>query len=74
MSATSTGGAGERVFKIVSFYLLRYPGGRLDDLPRSSPGGRESRWLPLAEAPRLLAYRGERDMADKAVPAWLSDL
>jgi hypothetical protein len=26
----------------------------------------EARWLPLDEAPRLLAYRGEREMAEKA--------
>jgi hypothetical protein len=27
----------------------------------------EARWLPLEEAPRLLAYGGERDMARKAL-------
>jgi hypothetical protein len=26
----------------------------------------EARWLPLDEAPRLLAYGGERQMAEKA--------
>ena len=26
----------------------------------------EARWLPLDEAPRLLAYGGEREMAVKA--------
>jgi hypothetical protein len=26
----------------------------------------EARWLPLDEAPRLLAYRGERQMAEAA--------
>jgi ADP-ribose pyrophosphatase YjhB (NUDIX family) len=59
---------GERIFKIVSFYLLRYRRGRLGDLP---PGlafeVAEARWLPLAEAPRLLAYRGEREMAERAL-------
>jgi len=58
---------GERVFKIVSFYLLRPLRGRLGELP---PGMEievaEARWLPLADAPRLLAYRGERDMAVRA--------
>jgi hypothetical protein len=29
----------------------------------------EARWLPLAEAPRLLAYAGEREMAAKALAA-----
>jgi len=58
---------GERVFKVVSFFLVRYERGRLDDLP---PEHRhevaEARWLPLDEAPRLLAYPGERDMAERA--------
>ena len=26
----------------------------------------EARWLPLADAPRLLAYGGEREMVQKA--------
>jgi hypothetical protein len=26
----------------------------------------EARWLPLDDAPRLLAYRGEREMAERA--------
>jgi hypothetical protein len=29
----------------------------------------EARWLPLEEAPRLLAYKGEREMAEKAAAA-----
>jgi 8-oxo-dGTP pyrophosphatase MutT (NUDIX family) len=60
--------AGERVFKVVSFYLLRYRSGRLGALPpQHSHEVAEVRWLPLAEAPRLLAYKGERDMAQKAL-------
>ena len=59
---------GERVFKVVSFFLVRYEGGRLGDVP---PEHRhevaEVRWLPLEDAPRLLAYSGERDMARKAL-------
>ena len=58
---------GERIFKVVSFFLLRYRGGRIGALP---PGMElevaEVRWLPLDEAPRLLAYGGERQMAEKA--------
>jgi hypothetical protein len=27
------------------------------------------RWLPLAEGPSLLAYKGEREMAAKALEA-----
>jgi 8-oxo-dGTP pyrophosphatase MutT (NUDIX family) len=60
--------AGERVFKIVSFYLLRYTGGRLGDVPPEfAHEVAEARWLPLAEAPTLLAYKGEREMARKAL-------
>jgi 8-oxo-dGTP pyrophosphatase MutT (NUDIX family) len=59
---------GERVFKVVSFYLLRYSGGRLGELPAATAHEvAEARWLPLEEAPQLLAYGGERDMAAKAL-------
>ena len=27
----------------------------------------DARWLPLADAPRLLAYKGEREMAEQAL-------
>ena len=58
---------GERVFKVVSFYLAHATGGRIGELP---PGMdvevAEARWLRLDDAPRLLAYRGERDMAERA--------
>jgi 8-oxo-dGTP pyrophosphatase MutT (NUDIX family) len=58
---------GERVFKVVSFFLFRYSRGRLGDIPPElAHEVEEARWLPLAEAPRLLAYRGEREMAEKA--------
>jgi 8-oxo-dGTP pyrophosphatase MutT (NUDIX family) len=59
---------GERIFKVVSFFLLRYTSGRIGELP---PGMErevaEARWLPLEEAPRLLAYGGEREMARRAL-------
>jgi 8-oxo-dGTP pyrophosphatase MutT (NUDIX family) len=59
---------GTRIFKVVSFYLLRYSGGRLGDLSDEfAHEVAEARWLPLAEAPQLLAYRGEREMAQKAI-------
>ena len=59
---------GERVFKVVSFFLLRYRGGRLGELPEHTRHEvAEARWLPLEEAPRLLAYNGEREIAEKAV-------
>jgi 8-oxo-dGTP pyrophosphatase MutT (NUDIX family) len=62
--------AGERIFKVVSFYLLRYTRGRLGDLPPATAHEvAEVRWLPLEEGPRLLAYKGEREMAAKALDA-----
>jgi 8-oxo-dGTP pyrophosphatase MutT (NUDIX family) len=61
-------GDGERVFKIVSFYLLRYESGRIDNISEDMriEVGR-AQWLKLEEAPRLLAYRGEKQMARKAL-------
>ena len=60
--------AGQRVFKNVSFYLLRYTGGRLGDITAEfAHEVDEVRWLPLSEAPKLLAYRGERQMAQNAL-------
>ena len=67
-------GAGERVFKVVSFYLVRYSGGRLGVIGAEFEHEvAEVRWLPLEEAPRLLSYGGERHMAAKAIEA-LGDL
>ena len=60
--------AGERVFKVVTFYLLRYRRGRLGQIaPEQEIEVAEARWLPLDEAPKLLAYRGEREMAENAL-------
>ena len=63
-----TWGDGERVFKIVSFYLLRYDSGEIDrisdemrvEVARAS-------WVKLEDAPKLLAYKGEKQMARKAL-------
>jgi 8-oxo-dGTP pyrophosphatase MutT (NUDIX family) len=58
---------GERIFKVVSFFLLRAGRGRIgaiDDAMRVEVA--EARWLPLEEAGRLLSYGGERQMAVKA--------
>jgi 8-oxo-dGTP pyrophosphatase MutT (NUDIX family) len=58
---------GERVFKIVSFYLFRYRRGRIGDVPPDLAFEvDEARWLPLEDAERLLAYKGEREMAARA--------
>ena len=60
--------SGERVFKVVSFFLVRYVRGRLGDIPdHFRHEVAEARWLPLDEAPKLLSYKGEREMAAKAL-------
>jgi 8-oxo-dGTP pyrophosphatase MutT (NUDIX family) len=59
---------GERTFKIVSFFLLRAGRGRIGEIDeRMRVEVAEARWLPLEDAPRLLAYKGEREMAAKAL-------
>lgn len=58
---------GERIFKIVSFFLLQAGRGRIGEIAEEMRVEvAEARWLPLEEAPRLLAYKGEREMAAKA--------
>jgi 8-oxo-dGTP pyrophosphatase MutT (NUDIX family) len=60
----------ERIFKIVSFFLVQYEGGELGDIPPEFQHEvADVQWLPLDEAPTLLAYDGEREMAEKAVVA-----
>jgi 8-oxo-dGTP pyrophosphatase MutT (NUDIX family) len=66
-TASYEGGSGERVFKVVSFFLLRAGRGRIGEIDESMRVEvAEARWLPLDEAPRLLSYGGEREMAAKA--------
>jgi 8-oxo-dGTP pyrophosphatase MutT (NUDIX family) len=56
--------AGERVLKVVTFYLFEDPTGSLDD---HDDEVLEARWIPLAEAPETLSYEGERGMAKAAL-------
>jgi 8-oxo-dGTP pyrophosphatase MutT (NUDIX family) len=59
---------GERVFKIVSFYLLRYESGEINNISDDMRVEVAcAKWVRLADAPKLLAYRGEKQMARKAV-------
>jgi 8-oxo-dGTP pyrophosphatase MutT (NUDIX family) len=61
---------GERIFKVVSFFLLRYEAGKLGNLAKEyAHEVADVQWLPLEEAPRLLAYTGERQMAQEALAA-----
>jgi 8-oxo-dGTP pyrophosphatase MutT (NUDIX family) len=66
-------GDGERVFKIVTFYLLRYESGRIDNISEDMRiEVARAKWVPLEDAPKLLAYRGEKQMAKQALEYLLS--
>ena len=59
---------GERVLKTVTFFLVAYAGGALGHLPDAARDEvAEARWLPLTQAPPVLAYRGEREVAGRAI-------
>lgn len=59
---------GERVFKIVSFYLMRYRSGRIDDItPEMRIEVARALWVKLEDAARVLAYKGEKQMVRKAM-------
>ncbi len=49
---------GERIFKIVSFFLVRYSSGRLGEIaPEMEVEVDEARWLPIEEAPEAPRLR-----------------
>jgi 8-oxo-dGTP pyrophosphatase MutT (NUDIX family) len=59
---------GERIFKVVSFFLLTAGRGRIGEIDEAMRVEVfEARWLPLDEAPRLLTHKGEREMAARAI-------
>jgi 8-oxo-dGTP pyrophosphatase MutT (NUDIX family) len=58
----------ERVFKIVTFYLLRYESGEIGNISEEMRiEVARALWIRLEEAPKMLAYRGEKQMARKAL-------
>lgn len=61
---------GQRVAKVVAFFLLRYVSGSLDDHDHEVE---TARWMPLEEAARALSHAGERDMAARAAARGLAD-
>jgi 8-oxo-dGTP pyrophosphatase MutT (NUDIX family) len=62
-----TWGDGQRVFKIVSFYLMKYLSGDIGDIaPDMRIEVKRAVWIPLAEANKQLAYSGERKVLVKA--------
>jgi 8-oxo-dGTP pyrophosphatase MutT (NUDIX family) len=58
-----TWGDKQRVFKIVSFYLLRYRSGTIDEISKEMRVEvKRASWIPLADAQRKLSYRGEKEV------------
>jgi 8-oxo-dGTP pyrophosphatase MutT (NUDIX family) len=55
---------GVRVSKTVTFFLLDYVAGEPDDHDHEVE---HARWIALDEAARALTYKGERDMAGRAL-------
>jgi 8-oxo-dGTP pyrophosphatase MutT (NUDIX family) len=55
---------GDRVMKLVSFFLFRYRSGSVADHDHEVE---EALWIPLEEAPKRLSYKGEREIAATAL-------
>jgi 8-oxo-dGTP pyrophosphatase MutT (NUDIX family) len=55
---------GVRIAKRVTFFLLDYVSGEVDDHDHEVE---HARWIALEEAARSLSYEGERDMAARAL-------
>lgn len=63
----------QRVFKIVSFYLVAYRSGRLGNIsPEMRKEVRRALWIPLDDAAQELSYPGEREVA-KLAQAWVAE-
>jgi 8-oxo-dGTP pyrophosphatase MutT (NUDIX family) len=61
----------QRVFKIVSFYLVAYKSGRLGNIsPEMRKEVKRALWIPLEDAARELSYPGEREVA-KLAAEWV---
>jgi 8-oxo-dGTP pyrophosphatase MutT (NUDIX family) len=57
----------QKVFKIVSFYLLRYESGEIDDVTAAMRiEVKRALWIRLDEGVKKLSYRGERDVVRRA--------
>jgi len=55
---------GNRIAKTVTFFLLDYVSGEPGDHDHEVE---HARWIELEEAARSLSYKGERDMAERAL-------
>jgi 8-oxo-dGTP pyrophosphatase MutT (NUDIX family) len=59
---------GERIFKVVTFFLVVYRTGRIGRLPSATRHQiAAARWVPLEQAVLKLAYPGEREIAARAL-------
>ena len=62
---------GAKVFKVVSFFLFRYRGGKIGNIKEDMKHEvAHAMWVPLKDAPKKLSYKGEREMVTKAIE-WL---
>lgn len=62
----------QRVFKIVSFYLMVYRSGRLGNIsPEMHKEVRRALWIPFEDAAKELSYSGEREAA-KLAEEWMA--
>ena len=55
---------GRRIAKVVSFFLLEYVSGEVEDHDFEVE---HARWMALEDAARELSYAGEREMAARAL-------
>lgn len=59
---------GQKIFKIVTFFLMRYQSGRIGQIKDEMKHEvRRAYWLLLEEAAKTLSYKGEREVAAKAL-------
>lgn len=58
---------GAKIFKIVTFYLMKYQSGRIGKIKQEMKHEvRRAYWLRLNEAANALSYKGEKQMAHQA--------
>lgn len=59
---------GEKIFKVVTFYLMKYQSGRVGRIKEEMKHEvRRAYWLPLRDAPEKLSYKGEKQVAQQAL-------
>lgn len=59
---------GQRILKTVRFFLLAWVSGEIDAIePAMRVEVDRAAWIPLGEAPQVLAYKGEREVVERAV-------